>query len=340
MNAKPGSDKQPGSLNSSFILHPSSLSIVIPSHRRADLLRLCLASVQRFAPPNTEVIVVDDCSRDAVVSCAAAEFAGVKVVRRAKAGGFCVAANAGIAVATAPVVELLNDDAEATAGWADAALRWFADPRIVAVAPLVLQNDPGRIARGLPPLIDTAGDEYDMGGFATKRRGRVGDTEMGRQEQGLSFSHSPCLPLSPSLPLPQSVSTNHAGTVWGASAAAAFYRRDAIIEAGGFPEHFKAYFEDVDLSFRLRRLGGEVMYDPASVVWHRVSSSYGKRPSRRTLEQQSCNEERVFWRNVRGLDRARWLPRHTAVLGGKAVKRLQEGTLLPWLLGRVRAALT
>lgn len=308
--------------------NPPALSVVIPSHKRADLLRLCLASVLRFAPPDTEVIVVDDGSRDSIVSRAGAEFGGVKVIRRAKAGGFCVAANAGIAAATAPVVELLNDDAEATAGWADAALRWFADPRVVAVAPLVLQNDPERTNRGLPALIDTAGDEYDMGGFARKR-GHGQDSGVGFQEseEGRTF----CLN-------PESRLLNP-GRVWGASAAAAFYRREALIQAGGFPEHFKAYFEDVDLSFRLRRLGGEVVYDPASVVWHRVSSSYGKRPSRRTLEQQSCNEERVFWRNVRGLARVRWLPRHAAVLGGKAVKRFQEGTLLPWLLGRVRAAL-
>ncbi|MCE9567376.1 MAG: glycosyltransferase family 2 protein [Planctomycetes bacterium] len=288
----------------------SPLSIVIPSHKRVDLLRLCLRNVLQFAPPNTEVIVVDDGSPNSIVSRAAAEFAGVKIVRRAKAGGFCVAANAGIAAATAPVVELLNDDAEVTAGWADAALRWFADARVVAVAPLVLQNDPERIAYGLPPLIDTAGDEYDMGGFAQKRRtGSIATPEL-------------------------------AGSVWGASAAAAFYRRDALLKAGGFPEHFKAYFEDVDLSFRLRRLGGEIIYDPASVVWHRVSSSYGKRPSRRTLELQSCNEERVFWRNVRGRERVRWLPRHAAVLGAKAVRRFQEGTLLPWLMGRVRAAMS
>ncbi|WP_439622876.1 glycosyltransferase family 2 protein, partial [Gemmata sp.] len=156
----------------------SPLSVVVPSHKRADLLALCLASVARFAPPGTEVIVVDDGSRGAIVSRAAAAFAGVKVVRRARAGGFCVAANAGVAVATAPVVELLNDDAEVTAGWADAALRWFADPRVVAVAPLVLQNDPARRARGLPPLIDTAGDEYDMGGFARKR-GRGGGGGVG-----------------------------------------------------------------------------------------------------------------------------------------------------------------
>lgn len=289
---------------------------------------MCLASVSRFAPAGTEVIVVDDGSRGASVSRAAEEFAGVKVVRRPRAGGFCAAANAGISAAAAPVVELLNDDAEVTAGWADAALAWFANERIAAVAPLVLQNDPARRARGLPPLVDTAGDEYDLGGFARKRgHGRqwAAGGEQRKAEEPVSG------PPSVHCPSP----TAH--YVWGASACAAFYRRAALLAAGGFPEHFGAYFEDVDLSFRLRRLGLEIVYEPASVVWHRVSGSYGRTPSRRTLERQSCNEERVFWRNVRGRRLVRALPRHAAVLAGKALRRWQEGTLLPWLLGRVRA---
>lgn len=355
---------------------PGSLSIVIPSHSRPDLLKLCLTSVSSFAPPNTEIIVVDDGSRDAIVSRAAEPFAGVKVVRRARAGGFCVAANAGIAAATGAVIELLNDDAEVTAGWTDAALHWFADPRVGAVAPLVLQNDPDRLARGLSPLIDTAGDEYDFGGFARKRgHGSVWTSE-GHEPSECSVQEIPhkylthsapseCpareiphersghdVPLEPSAQEMRSGSLREAtrirgahaprspGVVWGASACAAFYRADALRAAGGFPEHFGAYFEDVDLSFRLRRLGCEIVFDPGAVVWHRVSGSYGRTPSRRTLERQSCNEERVFWRNVRGRERVKYLPRHAAVLAGKALRRWQEGALLPWLLGRVRAAVT
>jgi GT2 family glycosyltransferase len=288
-----------------------ALAIVIPSHSRADLLHLCITSVQRFAPPRTEVIVVDDGSRDELVSRTASSFIGVRVIRHHRPRGFCAAANAGIAAAAAPIVELLNDDAEVTAGWAEAALTWFADVRVAAVAPLVLQNDPVRRARGLPPpRIDTAGDEYDRGGFARKRgHGWPAEAVMHRPRE-----------------------------VFGASACAAFYRREAVLAAGGFPSHFGAYFEDVDLSFRLGRLGFRILHDPASIVWHRLSSSYGKRPSRRVLEQQSCNEERVFWRNVWGADRLRYLPRHAAVLAAKAVKRMEEGTLLPWLMGRIRAA--
>jgi GT2 family glycosyltransferase len=281
------------------------LSVVIPSFCRADLLGLCLRSVVRFAPSGTEIVVVDDASVGGVISRTAAEFPGVRVVRLAKRSGFCVAANAGIAGCSARVVELLNDDAEVTAGWAEAALRWFADAEVGAVAPLVLQNDPGRAG---PPLIDSAGDEYDPGGFARKR---------GHGQP------------------PDAMAT--AGPVWGVSAAAAFYRRSAVLAVGGFPADFGAYFEDVDLSFRLRRRGFRVWYDPASVVWHRVSASYGKRPDRRTLELQSRNEERVFWRNVRGRDRWRYLPRHAAVLAGKAARRLSEGTFVPWAMGRIRA---
>ncbi len=285
------------------------LSIVIPSQRRADLLELCLKSVTRFAPIKTEIIVVDDGSKEAVIASTASRFAGVRIVRRAKSGGFCAAANAGIAAATAPIIEMLNDDTEVTAGWAEAALAHFADERIAAVAPLVLQNDPERRRRGLPPRIDTAGDDYDRGGFARKR-------DAGAIWKG-----------------------DHMATaVSGASACAAFYRTSTLRAAGGFPEHFQAYFEDVDLSFRLRRLGFAIQFEPASVVWHRVSSSYGKRPARRTLEQQSCNEERVYWRNTHGRDRLKLLPRHLAVLAGKALRRWQDGNLIPWLLGRIRSA--
>ena len=285
------------------------LSVVIPSHRRADLLRLCLQTVAAHRLADSEVIVVDDCSPAGCVSSAAAEFPFVRLIRLPKQSGFCVAANAGIRAATGDVVELLNDDTEVTPGWADAALARFADPAVVAVAPLVLQLDPARLPH-LPPLVDSAGDEYDPGGFARKR-----------------WHGSNALAVGSRLT---------AGNCWGVSATAGFYRRSALLSAGLFPEHFGAYFEDVDLSHRLRK-HGQVWFEPSSVVWHRVSASYGRVPNRRVLEQQSCNEERVFWRNVRGREMWRNLPRHAAVLAGKAVRRMGEGRFVPWMVGRLRA---
>ena len=277
------------------------LSIVIPSHNRPDLLRTCLHSVRRNAPARVQVIVVDDGSRDRLVSATADEFTGVTVLRHERPLGFAAAANLGIAAATGAAIELLNDDTEVEPGWADAALARFADPTVGAVAPLVLQGPPGP---GVP-IIDSAGDEYDLGGFARKR---------GHAKPLTNRFRESC-------------------EVFGASASSAFYRADVIRAAGGFPADFGAYFEDVDLAWRIRRAGFRCVYEPASVVWHRVGSSYRQR--RTLIEGQSRNEERVYWRNAPGV--WRWLPRHVAVLAAKAVRRAREGTLIPWSIGRLRA---
>lgn len=278
-----------------------NLSLVIPSHNRPDLLRLCLESVLQFAPEKTQVIVVDDGSPLACVSRMAAIFAGVQIIHNPKPQGFAKAANRGIAHATGDIIELLNDDTQVTPNWAQSAMKWFADPTIAAIAPLVLQGP----TRNLALTIDSAGDEYNLGGFARKR---------GHGERlGAEFLA--------------------AREVFGASASSAFYRADVLRAAGCFPEEFGAYFEDVDLAWRIRKAGFRTMYEPASLVWHRVGSSYRKNWA--LIERQSRNEERVFWRNVPNV----WpmIPRHAAILAAKAVRRIREGTIVPWAFGRLRA---
>ena len=231
---------------------------------------------------------------------AAALAAGVRVVRLERQRGFAVAANAGIRASRGDIVEMLNDDTEVQAGWADAAPPWFADPGVGSVAPLVLAWPDGKI-------IDSAGDRYYLGGVAGKRGHRS--------------------PLSAEFLLP--------AHVFGVSAEAGFYRRSALDRVGLFPEEFGSYFEDVDLAFRLNQAGYAARFAPDSRVLHHISASYG-RAGRCLIERQSCNEERVFWRNLPASALRRALPRHLAVLAGKAWRRLDEGTLTPWLFGRLR----
>jgi len=277
------------------------LSIVIPTHQRTDLLRACLQAATRHAPVGTEIIVVDDASPNGSASEAARSFAGVMAVRREKQGGFAIAANTGIRASRGDIVEMLNDDTEVQPGWADAALRWFADPAIGAVAPLVLTWPNGE-------RIDSAGDRYYLGGIAGKR---------GHGERLSDAYSQPC-------------------RVFGTSAAAGFYRRAALDRVGLFPEEFGSYFEDVDLAFRLNQAGYRTMFEPAARVLHHVSASYG-RIGRRLLERQSLNEERVFWRNMPSSALREALPKHLAVLVGKGLRRASEGTLTPWLFGRLGA---
>ncbi|MCZ2344192.1 MAG: glycosyltransferase [Bacteroidales bacterium] len=282
-----------------------SLSIIIPSHNRTDLLKLCLQSVLAYIPPESEILVVDDASKEEAVSRTAMLFPGVRVLRLDQRQGFARAANAGIAASHGRIVELLNDDTEVTPNWADTALPYFNDPTVAAVAPLVLQYHLPRLRAGRIPLVDSAGDDYDSGGFAQKRL------------HGEPAHRMPQLPER----------------VPAVSATAAFYRREALLAVGGFPDDFGAYFEDVDLSCRLRATGYVCWCEPRSIVWHRVSASYGRRPTWRVIAMQSCNEERVFWRNRKfGM---RTLFRHGLVLGGKLLYRMAEGTVLPWVSGRV-----
>ncbi len=48
-----------------------------------------------------------------------------------------------------------------------------------------------------------------------------------------------------------------------------FYRREAVIAAGGFDGRCD-YWEDTDLGYRVRRLGGGERFEPAAVVYHQV----------------------------------------------------------------------
>ncbi len=280
------------------------LSIVIPSHNRPDLLRACLASLARHAPRNTEILVIDDGSPGATVTRAAEAFPRVRILRLPRRQGFCAAVNLGLREAQGAIVELLNDDTEVTSGWAEPALAHFRDLTVGSVAPLVLRWTG---VRSETLRIDSAGDCYFPGGFAVKRGHgqRIGPVHL------------------------------QARPVFGASGSSAFYRRAAVLRVGAFPPSFGAYFEDVDLAFRLQRAGHRAVYEPGSRVLHRVSASHG-RPVGKLLTQQSRNEERVFWRNTPARNLLWAVPLHLLVLIGKAWRRWRDGELAPFLSGRLR----
>ena len=55
--------------------------------------------------------------------------------------------------------------------------------------------------------------------------------------------------------VPADLAVHISDEVFGACAAAALYDREAFKEVGGFEESYFCYFEDVDLSFKLRLAG-------------------------------------------------------------------------------------
>ncbi|WP_203989579.1 glycosyltransferase family A protein [Sphaerisporangium rufum] len=101
--------------------------MIIPSHDRSDVLRLCLAALREQTYPHLEIIVVDDHSTEDVAQVARS--AGAKVVRTEVNGGPTPARNLGAEHATGEIFFFLD---------ADIAL----DPDAVENAVRILQDHP------------------------------------------------------------------------------------------------------------------------------------------------------------------------------------------------------
>ena len=277
-------------------------SVVIPSYNGRHLLERCLASVERHRPNGIEVIVADDGSKDGTGDWLEETYPEVRVVALKANGGFCAAANAGIAAARAPFIQLLNNDTEVSAGWIEAGLAPFDDPTVGSVAPLVL-------VRSDPERVDSAGDSYALIGWPTKR---------GHGQAAARWRDRPT------------------EEVFGASGSSAFYRSEAIRQVGGFDPEFGSYYEDIDLAFRLRWGGYRCIHAPSCRILHDVSASYdhGKPELQRRM---SRNAEIVFWSNLpTGLLLTAVLP-HVAFLGVQAAWRLARGRLRPFASGKLDA---
>lgn len=279
-------------------------SIVIPTYNGRALLETCLDSIARHRPSDVaiEVIVADDASTDGTGDWLAIAYPWVQWVRLEANGGFCMAANAGIAQARGQFIQLLNNDTEVTARWIEAGLAPFSDLDVGSVAPLVL-------IRSDPSHVDSAGDSYSILGWPCKR------------------GHGQ--PVSRWRDRPND-------RVFGASGSSAFFRAKALRRVGAFDPSFNAYYEDVDLAFRLRWAGYSCLFAPACRVLHEVSATYDH--TRPALQRKMArNAEVLFWTDLPILLLALSLAPHLGFVVSQALWRLAHGRARPFLLGKLDA---
>lgn len=90
---------------------------------------------------------------------------------------------------------------------------------------------------------------------------------------------------------------------WPVMGCANLVRRWAWARAGGYDPSFFLYRNDTDLSLKIRRLGGRVLFDPALVVEHH--SPIARRKSNRWLRHATRNWIWLAKRHSRGLERVR-----------------------------------
>lgn len=231
---------------------------MIVNYESGPLLAACVRSVLADdSAGRPEVVVVDNGSRDGSVALLAEALPGVRVVGPGANLGYAAGANRGIGATSAPVIAVCNSDIEVEPGTAAALLERFdREPDLAALGPTIHNPDGTQYpsARSVPSTADAVGHAL-LGTI----RPRNPFTRRYRQ-----------LDVDPSRPR----------DVDWVSGAVMWLRRSAIDSIGGWDEQYFMYTEDLDLCWRLRRLGWRVGYEPGGHVTHVQGASTDRHPYR------------------------------------------------------------
>jgi hypothetical protein len=235
------------------------LSICILTYNQPDLLPRCVASclteIEREGI-TSEIMVIDNASTDHNPQQVAKLSPLISVVRNQENLGFSKANNIGIRMSRGRYVLILNDDTEFCSGALGLLVRALdADPRVGAVGPKLLNPD-GSLQSGsthmrFPHLRGTV--------LALLRLDSVLEK----------------LPATRDL-LTHSCDENTDSDAEHLTAACLLARREALDAVGLFDEGFYFYFEDVDLCYRLKKAGWQLVYFPDAQVTHYGSASFKK----------------------------------------------------------------
>jgi GT2 family glycosyltransferase len=231
---------------------PPEVSIVIVSCNGRALLAECLASLaqQDYPAARVETIVYDNGSSDGTCEWLASTWPRVRVLAASENQGFAVPNNRAAAQASAPLLCLVNNDMRFATSFLTQLTAARAQSGASCVGARILSHD---------------GDRIEFDGGAMNFYGHGAPHRHGEPAAAHEADAAPEETLF-------------------ASGGALLIERAAFLAAGGFDEDYFAYFEDVDLGWRLWLLGERCVHAPAARAFHREHGSEHLLPAgRRTM---------------------------------------------------------
>ena len=256
------------------------VTVIIVNWNGEHFLFRCLSALMSQTIKPQEIILVDNASSDGSLEFAR-RFPAVRLLAQDRNTGFARGNNLAIEAAAAESewIALINPDAFAEPRWLEALLVAAESNSRFDVFGSKLIN------ASAPMLLDGAGDVYHLSGLVWRRGHGIPAAAL----QGSEYEvFSPC-------------------------AAAALYRRSALLEVGGFDEDFFCYVEDVDLGFRLRLAGYRCLYVPKSVVHHVGSGTTGGKNSDFSVYHGHRNLVWTYVKDMPGILFWIFLPLHLAM---------------------------
>jgi len=216
------------------------IAIVILNWNGKQLLETFLPSVLSFSKEAT-VYVADNASTDDSVSFLTENFPEVNIIQNKTNGGYAKGYNEALKNLEEDILVLLNSDVEVTQNWLSPITEAFkTTPNLVAAQPKILDyknKDYFEYAGAAGGYIDKLGYPFC--------RGRIFNTI--EKDTG---------------------QYNDEKTIFWASGACLFIKKDAFEKANGFDEDFFAHQEEIDLCWRLQSNGGVIKYIGTSKVYH------------------------------------------------------------------------
>ncbi|MBD0401388.1 glycosyltransferase family 2 protein [Flammeovirga sp. EKP202] len=219
------------------------LSIITVNFRQLDVTLELVKSLMKFAPKDSEWIIVDNGSQKDISIILEKLDPRVKVIVSEENLGFAGGNNLGIEASKGDFLFFINNDTVVTKNSFEPLLKSLEDEKVGMVCPKIHYYY-------TPNTIQYSGFT-DINPF-TGRNSVIGERE---QDQGQY--------------------DNIKKTYFG-HGAAMMLRRKVVEEVGGIPEAFFLYYEEMDWCKKIRKAGYEIQYNGNAMILHKESISVGK----------------------------------------------------------------